>query len=126
MSLLLDALKKAERAKEEAERRAKGGEAPEPQPDPDATVADPGRHVMRKDELPDISAPLEILSEDIRPGAKAVPAPNRPVLELQDEPVPAPEPEPKPRPAPRRDAARVDSEQKSNASSERAAAQKVF
>ena len=48
MSLLLEALKKAEKAKEEAQRRAEGGE-----PDPEATIA-PSRPVMTKDQLPEI------------------------------------------------------------------------
>ena len=58
MSLLLEALKKAEKAKEEAQRRAKGGGlaiegAPaSATPDPDATVLD-NRHVTTRDELPD-------------------------------------------------------------------------
>src|SRR5262245_20961489 len=129
MSLLLEALKKAERAKEEAERRAgKGdaaGETPPPV-DPDATVADPGRHVMTKDELPDISAaPLEILSEAIRPAAKARPAPT--LLALQEE-EPAPAPEPK---APRREPVREPARESARADEprsggDRAAAQKVF
>src|SRR5258706_8305393 len=124
MSLLLEALKKAERAKEEAERRAKGGEAPEAPPDPDATVVDRGRHVMTKDELPDISAPHEILSEDIRPGAASTP------LSLVDE-APPPPPEPK---APRRepgresarDSARAAAPAPAAGATDRAAAQKVF
>src|SRR6185369_9295963 len=74
MSLLLEALKKAEKAKEDAQRRARDGNAGgEPEPsvfDSEATVATDGRHVMRRNELPDISAPLEILSDDIRPAAQ--------------------------------------------------------
>ena len=46
MSLLLEALKKAEKAKEDAQRRAKGAESDAPaQPsvfDPEATVLDDG------------------------------------------------------------------------------------
>jgi tetratricopeptide (TPR) repeat protein len=58
MSLLLDALKKAEKAKDDAKRRAQGtGSAP----DEDATLT----HVRTRNELPDISRPLEIYSEDI-------------------------------------------------------------
>jgi tetratricopeptide (TPR) repeat protein len=65
MSLLLEALKKAEKAKEEAQRRAReGAGAPELQL---AGENPPGaRHVVTRDELPQITAPLEILSEDIR------------------------------------------------------------
>ncbi|MEO8718255.1 MAG: tetratricopeptide repeat protein [Burkholderiales bacterium] len=65
MSLLLEALKKAEKAKQDAQRRAREGEssgelqlAGEPQ-------AEDTRHVVTRDELPQISAPLEILSEDL-------------------------------------------------------------
>jgi hypothetical protein len=64
MSLLLEALKKAEKAKEEAQRRARGegGAAVlrmdgEPEP----------RAVVTRAELPDIKQPLEILSDDIAP-----------------------------------------------------------
>ena len=56
MSLLLDALKKAEKAKDEAKRRAQ---------EPDAATDGARRHVRTRDELPDISQPLEIHSEDI-------------------------------------------------------------
>ncbi len=71
MSLLLDALKKAEKAKDEAKRRAQGeGSAP----DPDDTVI----HVRTRDELPDISRPLEIHTEDI-PGPRATEASESPV-----------------------------------------------
>ena len=85
MSLLLDALKKAEKAKEEAQRRAKEGGSAASAFDPDATAAiDENRHVTTRDELPDISAPLEILSEDLRPRGQAR---NEPLeLALADEP----------------------------------------
>ncbi len=72
MSLLLEALKKAEKAKEEARQRA--GEAP---PAEDQAV-------RTRAELPDIRQPLEILSEEISP----------------KEPQPAPAPAPRPGPAP--------------------------
>ncbi len=55
MSLLLEALKKAEKAKEEAQRRA--GDTP-PAED---------KAVRTRAELPDIKQPLEILSEEISP-----------------------------------------------------------
>jgi len=75
MSLLLEALKKAEKAKEEAQRRAKG------EPPAGATSAAPAglqlqetsaagpapMRVLTRAELPDISQPLEILSDDIAP-----------------------------------------------------------
>jgi tetratricopeptide (TPR) repeat protein len=70
MSLLLDALKKAEKAKEEAQRQSKG-ESAEPgglrlQEDPA-----PPKAVTTRAELPDISAPLEILSDDLSPKGAA-------------------------------------------------------
>ena len=122
MSLLLEALKKAEKAKEEAQRRAKDGSGAEPEPsafDSEATVATDGRHITRRDELPDISAPLEILSDDLRPPQ----AKSAPPLELMRTPEPAPERNE----APRRAAARPSSGAPAdNTSHERAAAQKVF
>ena len=74
MSLLLEALKKAERAKEEAQRRAREeqGAAKADLKLQDAADAKP---VTTRAELPDIRQPLEILSDDIRPkpaqGARA-------------------------------------------------------
>jgi len=66
MSLLLEALKKAERAKEEALRRARTeGERTEPRMDSAETPAPAARPVMTRAELPDIKQPLEILSDDI-------------------------------------------------------------
>src|SRR3954462_1426932 len=70
MSLLLEALKKAEKAKEEAQRRAKGEPAVASAPlqlQEDAARAEPradGKPVLTRAELPDISAPLEILTDD--------------------------------------------------------------
>ena len=94
MSLLLEALKKAERAKEEAQRRAReddgdGAEAGEAERKP----------VVTRDNLPDISPTLEIASEDLGPApspraapAAAEPAAERPALELAPDPEPAPPP----------------------------------
>jgi tetratricopeptide (TPR) repeat protein len=66
MSLLLEALKKAEKAKEDAQRRAREGEgASELTLAGDSPTAE-AKHVVTRDELPQITAPLEILSEDIR------------------------------------------------------------
>ena len=86
MSLLLEALKKAEKAKEEAQRRARGedaggefhleGEPAQPKP------------VMTRPELPDIRQPLEILSDDIAP---KTPQP-QPTVAAQ-KPAPAPQPQ---------------------------------
>jgi tetratricopeptide (TPR) repeat protein len=129
MSLLLEALKKAEKAKEEAQRRAKGAAAGDAQPsafDPEATVLDENRHVTTRNELPDISAPLEILSEDLRSGAQAKAAPIQ--LALADE---APPRAPQPKAAPRRESARTAAEARETASAaaaatERSTAQRVF
>jgi len=118
MSLLLDALKKAEKAKDEAQRRAKGGEAGETAFDAEATVADDGRHVTTRDDLPQISgAPLEILKEDLQP-AEPKPAPAE--LSLESEAAPA---APEPAPAPRREPVRAALDTQA---AERAAAHKVF
>lgn len=130
MSLLLEALKKAEKAKEEAQRRARSSEDAAPA-DADATVLDEGRHVMTRDELPDISAPLEILSDDLRAAE-----PSRQPLDLDRLPAPAPAPAPEPAPT-RREPARppassVNPDDRpaaaapATASAERAAAKKVF
>ena len=127
MSLLLEALKKAEKAKEDAQRRARGDDeaadaaVPASAFDPESTVLDDGKHVTRRDELPDISAPLEILSDDIRPAAsKAAPL----ELSLADE---TPSAAPERRVAPRRAASRpADSAATDAASAERASAQRVF
>jgi tetratricopeptide (TPR) repeat protein len=125
MSLLLEALKKAERAKEEAQRRAKGGDAGAnatgPGADPNATVAIEAKHITTRDELPDISAPLEILSDDLR----AAPSRSSSPLELVSDPVAPTAPEP--RPASRREpAARGSAASADPANAERAAAQRVF
>ena len=76
MSLLLEALKKAERAKEEAQRRARG----EPQagtPLPASALADlavteaapaPAEPLITRDQLPDIRQPLAL--EEEAPAAK--------------------------------------------------------
>ncbi len=66
MSLLLEALKKAEKAKEEAQRRAKGeSAAPELRIENEPPLAE--KAVLTRAELPDIRQPLEILSEEIAP-----------------------------------------------------------
>jgi len=88
MSLLLEALKKAERAKEEAQRRARG----ESGPAADAPEAAAGERtsVVTRDKLPDISPALEIESADLAQPAQAQSA----ALEL------ALDAEPRARPAP--------------------------
>jgi tetratricopeptide (TPR) repeat protein len=126
MSLLLEALKKAEKAKEEAQRRARAGDAAAGAPsafDPEATVLEDGRQVTTRDQLPDISAPLEIVSDDLKPAA-AKPAPRE--LTLAEEPpavAPPPPREPKPE---RRQTARAAPAQASAQNAERATAQRVF
>ena len=124
MSLLLEALKKAERAKEEAQRRSReGGEpaataAPEPERKP----------VLTRDKLPDVaSAPIEIANDELAPApapTRAVPPPERPAsvaLELEPDVAPAP-PRATPKPAARPPAAKAaDSE-----AAGRASAKKVF
>ena len=60
MSLLLEALKKAEKAKEEAQRRSGAEDAPAER-----------TPVVTRDKLPDISAPLEIVSDDLAPPRQA-------------------------------------------------------
>ncbi|MDH5220127.1 MAG: hypothetical protein OEW94_02730, partial [Betaproteobacteria bacterium] len=80
MSLLLEALKKAEKAKEEAQKRAREGEAESPgelrlaDDAPPAPAAEE-RRVVTRDELPQITGPLEIQSEDIAAARAAEPAP---------------------------------------------------
>ncbi len=72
MSLLLEALKKAEKAKEEAQRRAKGDAAPASMAEIRLEPAEPApveKPVMTRPELPDIRQPLEILSDEIAPKA---------------------------------------------------------
>jgi tetratricopeptide (TPR) repeat protein len=64
MSLLLEALKKAEKAKEDARRAREGNSPGELQFAGDAPDGD-ARRVVTRDELPSITAPLEILSEDL-------------------------------------------------------------
>ena len=127
MSLLLEALKKAEKAKEEAQRRARGDSTSEPAAsapaafDPESTVLDQGRHVTTRDQLPDISAPLEIVSDDL----KSAPAPKAPrELTLAEEPPAAPPPR-EARPE-RRQTARAGAAPAGAQSAERATAQRVF
>lgn len=69
MSLLLEALKKAEKAKEEAQRRtgAEQRAAAPLQLEEEAQA----KHVTTRQELPDISQPLEILSDEIAPEGPA-------------------------------------------------------
>jgi tetratricopeptide (TPR) repeat protein len=92
MSLLLDALKKAELAKQIARAESSAAEQPGEAPETAAP------RVITREKLPDITQPLEILTDDLpsfeqKPAAPTTP---RPELSLQD---PAPF-EPAPQPAP--------------------------
>jgi len=107
MSLLLEALKKAEKAKEDAQRRAGDSGTGELRLAEDTAPGAPAKPVLTRPELPDITAPLEILSEDL---------PSRPA---------APEFQPPPAPAPRRRSAAAAPGADPQAA-DRAAARKVF
>src|SRR5437879_5990359 len=77
MSLLLEALKKAELAKQAAR-----AEAPSPEPKPEPT-----KPLMTRERLPDIAQPLEILSDDL-PSSEtkaSEPAAARPEFSLQEQ-----------------------------------------
>ena len=79
MSLLLEALKKAEKAKEEAQRRANAEAAPaEAVPAQPASAASPAERkpLLTRDNLPEISsAPLEIVSDDLEATRRGGPEP---------------------------------------------------
>ena len=77
MSLLLEALKKAEKAKEEAQRRAREGESGG-KAEPREGAAVDAKPVTTRAELPDIRQPLEILSDDIAPKQPEAPPPPPP------------------------------------------------
>jgi Flp pilus assembly protein TadD len=101
MSLLLDALKKAERAKQEAEQRSREG-AGELRIEGEAGA--PDRPVVTRDELPPITSPLEIQSEDLR---AEPPRPQAAELSLQDAAPPPPRGGPEPQAAQRATARKV-------------------
>ncbi|MBV8032258.1 MAG: tetratricopeptide repeat protein [Betaproteobacteria bacterium] len=67
MSLLLEALKKAEKAKEEAQRNAGVDPSPALQLQPSEPSSGETAQVTTRTQLPDISQPLEILSDDLAP-----------------------------------------------------------
>ncbi len=117
MSLLLDALKKAEKAKEAAKR---GGKKPET-PGATALSLEPtpeeARRVMTRDNLPDISTPLDIGSEDLAPSRAAASEPGGAGAST---PPPPPQMPPS---APSRPAAPRAT---GDAAAQRAAAQSVF
>ena len=73
MSLLLEALKKAEKAKEEAQRRARG--EPEPAAAPPASApAELAEPVVTRDQLPDIRQPLALEEDTSAKAASATAA----------------------------------------------------
>jgi len=84
MSLLLEALKKAEKAKEEAQRRARADSGSEAEKAELRLEGEPAlapqaerKPLLTRDKLPEISEPLEIVTEDLEtpppapPGEKA-------------------------------------------------------
>jgi tetratricopeptide (TPR) repeat protein len=78
MSLLLEALKKAEKAKEEAQRRARSEAEDAPKLESESPTKEP---VLTRDQLPDIRQPLEIERDDAEtpqpaPAAEKKPAPD--------------------------------------------------
>src|SRR5689334_21278974 len=95
MSLLLEALKKAEKAKEEAQRRASGDAAAVPAGSAGATRDT----VVTRDKLPDISSQLEIVSDDLVQPAR----PANAAIELEPLAKPAATPGAAPSGAPRDD-----------------------
>jgi tetratricopeptide (TPR) repeat protein len=91
MSLLLDALKKAELAKQVAR-----AESPQEKAGPEPAPETPVRRVMTREKLPDITQPLEILTDDL-PSAEPRPVETkapRPELALQEPEAFAPLPQP--------------------------------
>ena len=121
MSLLLEALKKAEKAKEEAQRRVKGepGGAAAPLALQEDAGRTDSRPVHTRAELPDISQPLEILSDDISPrGPASAPGAKVPFSTVRGAQM---RPQPVVREAPREPPAYEPAAQ-----GERAAARKVF
>jgi tetratricopeptide (TPR) repeat protein len=128
MSLLLDALKKAEKAKEEAQRRAKADEtaaspsasvAPSELRLSDEAPASATQGVRTRDQLPDISQSLEIATEDLSPASRPREAPRELTLESVEAPAQPAAPVRQRPTASRNEAAR-------NQGAERAAAKKVF
>jgi tetratricopeptide (TPR) repeat protein len=73
MSLLLEALKKAEKAKEDAQRRAREGEGAGELRLADEAPTAGAKHVVTRDELPSITGPLDIQSDDLRAEPPATP-----------------------------------------------------
>src|SRR5262245_61769403 len=126
MSLLLEALKKAEKAKEEASRRTKGEPAAAPlelQQDSPAESRPEVKPVLTRAELPDISRPLEILTEDLTPKPRTAPEPRQPASFTSSSGASGRAAAPRPQAA--RDRPR-DAGRASAAQEERSAAKKMF
>jgi Tfp pilus assembly protein PilF len=90
MSLLLEALKKAEKAKEEAQRRSREGGEPDLKLEAEASAPppEPEKPVLTREQLPPISSqPLEILADEPPPAPKPAPAKAEPA---RTEPRPEP------------------------------------
>lgn len=128
MSLLLDALKKAERAKEDARRRA--------QLEGTADADDTGQQVRTRNELPDISRPLEIHSDDIEGASSGADSSSAVPDAFSTAPVTRPAPEPPKAPPPRevppeavprpRPPAQSSDDRPDPQAAQRSAAKKVF
>jgi tetratricopeptide (TPR) repeat protein len=117
MSLLLEALKKAEKAKEEAQRAAKSADAGGGGLSLDESY---GKHVRTRDELPDITRPVNIQTEDLGPDATTT----RRGGESARQPAAAAAAQASVQPAPRSEAAPMPGDDP--AAPERATARKVF
>src|SRR5882672_12606460 len=94
MSLLLEALKKAEKAKEEAQKRARGDSAGAPgelRLEGEAAPATDNTRVVTRPELPDISQPLEIVSDDLATREPAMPGERAPPQRSAAQPPPRPQ-----------------------------------
>jgi tetratricopeptide (TPR) repeat protein len=110
MSLLLDALKKAELAKQ----IAKADSAADPAGTDPALQSEPAPRVITREKLPDITQPLEILTDDLPSSgqSKSVEPPaNRRELSLEDPAPYAPAPQAVSMGTPAQPAGRLQAEQ---------------
>lgn len=118
MSLLLDALKRAEKAKEAAQRGDKEADVPRASGLSLEPTPEDAKRVMTRDKLPDISTPLEIGSDDLSP---------RQVTARAGNPPASPEANPRPQTAPPAAPGRASARgAQGNPVAQRAAAQSVF
>jgi tetratricopeptide (TPR) repeat protein len=81
MSLLLEALKKAEKAKEEAQRQARGEAADAPKLELESPTH--AEAVRTRDQLPDIRQPLEIQKDEIETTPPPPAAEKKPAADAQ-------------------------------------------